>query len=90
MSSSSSTLAKDEEGVAEVVDDVTVVEASWDELDAWEVDGAGSLQPVKLGEARGASVGKSVRREPGVWPLKKLSGVARAERLRARIAYQDI
>ena len=88
MSSSSSTLARDEDGVAEVVD-VTVVEASWDELDAWEVDGAGSLLPVKLGEARGASVGKSVRREPGVWPLKKLSGVARAERLRARIAYHD-
>ncbi len=40
----------------------------------------------KLGEGRGASVGNSVRREPGVWPLKKLSGVASAERLRARIA----
>ena len=66
MSSSSSTLAKDEEGVAGTADDLAVVEASWDSLDIWEVDGAESLVPEKLGEARGARAGKSVRREPGV------------------------
>lgn len=50
-------------------------------------EGEGSFGWAKLGEGSGARDGKSVRREPGVWPLKKLSGVASAERRRARIAY---
>ena len=41
---------------------------------------------AKLGDGSGARLWNSVRREPGAWPLKKLSGVASAERLRARIA----
>ena len=82
MSSCSSPFVDDVEDVdvEEAVDvdaDVSCAEAG-----CADEDGASP----KLGDGRGASVGKRERREPGVWPLKKLSGVARAERRRARMA----
>ena len=69
--------------LVDVVDAEDVDAARMLSTDAEDEDDAGS---PKLGEGKGAREGKRVRREPGVWPLKKLSGVARAERLRARMA----
>lgn len=84
MSSCSSALVDNDVGEEEDKDVDVGAEVFCAGVDCVDED-EGRASP-KRGEGRGASAGNRVRREPGVWPLKKLSGVARAERLRARIA----